>query len=196
MYKADKDDHATQCRARRMTDIQVAAELERYHDGIAHSDRRLDEYREKANRTIDQLIVGVSTGVEHTYNQRIDALKAQHAIAIDNLRTQLAAAEGDAIKKWTQAAHQYSSNLVEPPFWKRASKAFGLWLISGIPGLFATVLTTILLVGGVSLFSTNALQTTKQALKDGLDAIMVDKGGIPVSKTDEPKPASDAKKSQ
>lgn len=194
MYKADKDDHATQCRARQMNDTQLSAKLTDYHDSIAYSERRLNAYRDKATSAIDQLILEISAGVEHTFSQRIDALNAQHATEIASLQAQIAAAEEKAFQKWTHAAHQYSSNLVQDPKWLRGLKAFGLWLISGVPGLFATVLTTVVLVGVVSLFTTNALQTTKQALKDGLDAIMIDHGGIPQTKIEEPEASSDGKK--
>lgn len=161
MYKADKDDRANQCRTRGMADAQVNTELESFHDGIAHSERQLDDYRDKARRTVDQLILTVSQGVEHVYEQRIAAMEESH--------------EAEIRKKWIEwgdSAAAYGASLTKPHLAKR----FGLWLLGwiggGVSGLLATVVTTIILVGIISLTKPGIRDTARDALKNGVDTLI------------------------
>lgn len=181
MYKGDKDDQAKQCRARNMGEQAMTKELERFHDSIAHSERQLEDYRQKARRTVNGLVTRVGIRVTAQLQSHQDAMMQQHMKEIAELNNKINKAQENAFKKWTEQALDYSTHLNKPPAWKKAGKGLLIWLFSGIPGLFATVFTTVAIVGVVSLFTTNALQMTKQALKDGLDAIIVDKGGIPAS---------------
>jgi len=161
MYKADKDDHATQCRARGMTDDQVKAELESFHNGIAHSERQLEDYRDKARRTVDQLTLSVSQGVERTYNQQIIAINASH--------------KDEITKKWVEwgeNAALYSTHLTKPHTAKRVIYWILGWLAGGISGLLATVFTTILLVGAVSVTKPEIRDIARNALKSGVETLI------------------------
>ncbi|WP_261137132.1 hypothetical protein [Serratia quinivorans] len=161
MYKADKDDRANQCRSRRMTDVRVNTELESFHDGIAYSERQLDDYRAKARRAVDQLILTVSQGVESAYEQRITDMKAAH--------------EEELKKKWVEwgeNAAVYSANLTKPHFAKRFGSWFLGWISGGVSGLLATVVTTIILVGIISLVKPGIRDTARDALKNGVDTLI------------------------
>lgn len=161
MYKADKDDRANQCRSRRMNADQVNTELESFHDGIAYSDRQLDDYRDKARRAIDQLIVTVGQGVASTYEQRIIDLQAAH--------------EAELKKKWVEwgeSAAVYSANLTKLHWAKRLVFWILGWISGGVSGLLATVVTTIVLVGIISLTRPGIRDTAREALKNGVDALI------------------------
>lgn len=161
MYKADKDDRANQCRTRGMTDDQVNTELESFHDGIAHSERQLDDYRGKARRTVDQLILTVSQGVEHAYDQRITAMKASHEAEIRK-----------AWVEWGDNAAAYSAHLTKPHLAKRLGFWFLGWIGGGVSGLLATVVTTIVLVGIISIAKPGIRDTARDALKNGVDTLI------------------------
>ena len=161
MYKADKDDRATQCRNRQMNDAQMNTELESFHDGIAHSTRQLDDYRDKARRTVDQLIVTVSQGVEHIYEQRIRDLKAAHE---EELKKQWG--------KWGEQAATYSAHLTKPHWAKRFGIWFAGWIGGGVSGLLATVVTTIVLVGIISLVKPGIRDNARDVLKNGVDTLL------------------------
>lgn len=186
MYKADKDDHARQCRsARQMNESEVSEELVSYHDGIAVSDRKLNEYREKAGRMVDGLIVGVSGGVEFAYDKKLETINKNNLRDIRKLKSAHEKELKGVWSEWTNNASEFARHLTLQPWYISVPRKIGIWLISGIPGLFATVVTSILIVGCISLFTTNSLQNTKQVLNKAIDAILPDHGvDIPIQTGD------------
>lgn len=80
MYKADKDDLAIQCRARLLPEADIVVELTSFHDSIAYSERRLQDYRDKAKRAVDQLVSSVSERVAAAYDQTIATMTDEHQI--------------------------------------------------------------------------------------------------------------------
>lgn len=161
MYKADKDCLATQCRARRVSEEDIVAELSSFHDSIVYSDRRLQDYRDKAKRTVDQLAGGVSERVAAVYDQRI-------VMMINNHRLDLQ----EKWKKWGEAAALYSAYLTRPAGYARAGKGILLWLCGGLSGLLATAISTLLIVGIVSLFSASVRDTARDSLKGVVDTLI------------------------
>lgn len=161
MYKADKDCLATQCRARRVSEEDIVAELSSFHDSIVYSDRRLQDYRDKAKRTVDQLAGGVSERVAAVYDQRI-------VMMINNHRLDLQ----EKWKKWGEDAALYSAYLTRPAGYARAGKGILLWLCGGLSGLLATAISTLLIVGIVSLFSASVRDTARDSLKGVVDTLI------------------------
>ncbi|WP_137765832.1 hypothetical protein [Nissabacter sp. SGAir0207] len=196
IYKADKDELAKKCRQRNKSEDDIGIELERFHDNLADSDRRLAEYKRRANQVVEGLVRGVDSRVRAELEARENAHIRHLEQQLISVQNELTRAEETALKKWTEQAHNYSAHLNKPPTWKAVAKWIGLWLISGIPGLFATVITTIILVGLVSLFTTNALQSTKEALKASLDVLMVDHGGVPTGNINDSDSVLNEKKNQ
>lgn len=199
MYKADKDDHAIQCRTRLMSEEKISEELSRFHDSIAHSSRKLDDYRDKARSLIDELIVGVSDGVVYVYNDKIDKLNATHLKEKDALKAAfekdkaaLKAAHEKEIKKiwkdWTTKAQAFTAHLLKEPWYKAWPKGFGKWLFSGIPGLLATVFTTAAIIAGVSIFSNDGVESSRKALHTTIDTLMKDNHGMDLPPLTEPNP--------
>lgn len=188
MYKADKDDHARQCRsARKMSEAEVAQELHRYHEGIAVSQRKLNDYRDKARSSVEKLIIGVSEGLTFKYDKHIEALAKLHQKEISLLHASHARELKTVWASWTKRAARFTEHLNNTPWYIAKPKAFGLWLFSGIPGLLATVITTVMIVGVVSLFTTNSIQTTKKALFKGIDTLIPDRAvELPLLSEDKP----------
>ncbi|ENZ0268045.1 hypothetical protein ACGABU_000114 [Morganella morganii] len=161
MYKADKDDRANQCRVRGMDGDQINLDLKSFHDGVAYSERQLNDYRDKAQRTVDQLILNVSQHLETVYNKKIEEIEVIH--------------NAELKKKWVEwgdNAAVYSAHLTKPHLAKR----FGLWFLSwiggGISGLLATVFTTIILVGIISITKPGIRDTARDVLKNGVDTLI------------------------
>ncbi|WP_216649436.1 hypothetical protein, partial [Klebsiella quasipneumoniae] len=55
-------------------------ELTSFHDSIAYSERRLQDYRDKAKRAVDQLVGSVSDRVADAYDQTIATMTNDHQI--------------------------------------------------------------------------------------------------------------------
>ncbi len=161
MYKADKDDHATQCRARFLPEADIVAELTSFHDSVAYSDRRLQDYRDKAKRAVDQLVGSVSERVAVAYDQTIAAMTDVHE---SDLR--------EKWEKWGEDAALYSAHLTRPVWYLRLGKGFLSWLGGGVSGLLATVFSTLLIVGAVSLFTPSVRDTARDSLKGVVDALI------------------------
>lgn len=178
MYKADKDDHANQCRNRKMSELQITSELERYHDSIAHSQRKLDDYRDKAQRMIDEIIQRVNDGVVNLYTKNINELMKAHDKEIYALKQAHEKEIKRTLKDWNTRAEQFTAHLKKEPWYSHYPKAVLKWSISGIPGLLATVFTTVLIVGVVSLFTTNSINTTKNALFKVIDTLLPGEHGV------------------
>ena len=194
MYKADKDDHANQCRNRQMSELQITAELESYHDGIAHSRRKLNDYQDKARRMIDEVIQSVNDGVVYHYSKKIDELTTAH----NKEKHALVQAHQKEIKKtwkdWTARAEKFTAHLKQDPWYWHIPKVFLKWVVSGIPGLLATVFTTVLIVGVVSIFTTNSIDTTKKALFKGIDTLLPGEHGVDLPSVGEQKPDAEKPK--
>lgn len=161
MYKADKDCLATQCRARRVSEEDIVAELTSFHDSIVYSDRRLQDYRDKAKRTVDQLAGGVSERVAAIYDQRIVKMINNHRLDLQ-----------EKWKKWGEDPALYSAYLTRPAGYARAGKGILLWLCGGLSGLLATAISTLLIVGTVSLFSASVRDTARDSLKGVVDTLI------------------------
>jgi hypothetical protein len=161
MYKADKDDLATQCRARLLPEADIAAELASFHDSIAYSDRRLQDYRDKAKRAVEQLIGSVSKRIATAYDQTIAAMTDDH-------QTELR----EKWKKWGENAALYSAHLTRPAWYIRFGKGILSWLGGGVSSLFATVLSTLLIVGTLSLFTPSVRDTARDSLKGVVDTLI------------------------
>lgn len=161
MYKADKDDQATQCRARQMTPEQVDQALQTYHDSIAHSARQLDDYRAKAHRVVEQLIIRVSDEIENTFEERIEAMEAAHAAELNA-----------QWKKWGEQAATYSAHLTKPHWFKRFCYGFFTWIGGGVSGLLATVVTTLIIVMVFSITSPNIRDIARNSLKNAVDTVI------------------------
>ncbi|MEQ9721310.1 hypothetical protein ABQG65_08950 [Yersinia alsatica] len=163
IYKADKDDHARQCRSRDMSEAQINQELERFHDGKAYLTRQLEDYRSKAKRTIDELVVSVSDGVALVYNNQLETLKKEHQQELDGFG-----------KKWSDAALIYSTHLTTPHWGKKFLLGAGKWLAGGLAGLLATAITTIVIVGIVSFWQPNSRSVVRDGIKQGIDILVPD----------------------
>lgn len=161
MYKADKDDLATQCRARLLPEADIVAELTSFHDSIAYSDRRLQDYRDKAKRAVDQLVGSVSKRVAAAYDQTIAAMKDGHQL---DLR--------EKWKTWGENAALYSAHLAQPVWYIRLGKGVLSWLGGGISSLLATVISTLIIVGAVSLFTPSVRDTARDSLKGVVDTLI------------------------
>lgn len=161
MYKADKDDLATQCHARQVSEEGIVAELTSFHDSIAYSDRRLQDYRDKARRTVDQLAGRVSDRVAAVYDQRISMMTNNHQLDLQ-----------EKWKTWGENAALYSAHLMRPAWYVRAGKDILSWLGGGVSGLLATAISTLLIVGILSLFTPSVRDTARDALKDVVDILI------------------------
>lgn len=161
MYKADKDDLAIQCRARLLPEADIVTELTSFHDSIAYSDRRLQDYRDKAKRAVDQLVGSVSKRVAAAYDQTI-------AVMVDSHQTDLR----EKWIKWGENAALYSTHLARPVWYIRLGKGILSWLGGGVSSLFATVISTLLIVGAVSLFTPSARDTARDSLKGVVDMLI------------------------
>lgn len=161
MYKADKDDLAVQCRARQVPEAEIVDKLTSFHDSIAYSDRRLQDYRDKAKRAVDQLVDSVSERVGAAYDQTIAAMT-------DNHQTELQ----EKWKRWGQEAALYSTHLAQPVWYTRLWKGILSWLGGGLSGLIATAISTLLIVGAVSLFTPSVRDTARDSLKGVVDTLI------------------------
>ncbi|EXU74355.1 hypothetical protein [Erwinia mallotivora] len=124
MYKADKDDLARQCSARLLSDSDIVNKLTSFHENIAYSDRRLQDYRDKAKRAVNQLVDSVSERVGAAYDQKIAAM-------MDNHQSDLQ----EKWKKWGEDAALYSILLsqygisgLEKAFYPGSVAEFLAWL--------------------------------------------------------------------
>ncbi|MEW5290707.1 hypothetical protein ABW286_16225 [Erwinia papayae] len=161
MYKADKDDLARQCRARLLSESDIVNKLTSFHENIAYSDRRLQDYRDKAKRAVNQLVDSVSERVGAAYDQKIAAM-------MDNHQSDLQ----EKWKKWGEDAALYSAYLTQPVWYIRLGKGFLSWLSGGISGLVATAISTLLIVGAVSLFTPSVRDTARDSLKGVIDTLI------------------------
>lgn len=123
MYKADKDDLAIQCRARLLPEADIVVELTSFHDSIAYSERRLQDYRDKAKRAVDQLVSSVSERVAAAYDQTIATMTDEHQIDLQ-----------EKWKKWGRRCgvvqcSSYKASMVYP-VWERhfvVARWRGIW---------------------------------------------------------------------
>ena len=161
MYKADKDDLAIQCRARLLPEADIVVELTRFHDSIAYSERRLQDYRDKAKRAVDQLVGSVSERVADAYDQTIATMTNDHQIDLQ-----------EKWKKWGEDAALYSAHLKQPVWYTRFGKGILSWLGGGVSGLLATAISTLLIVGAVSLFTPSVRDTARDSLKGVVDTLI------------------------
>lgn len=161
IYKADKDDYAKQLVRRRLPESQLPAYLERYHDSIAYSERQLDHYRDKAACIIDRLVLTVSQQVQYACDRKIASLKLSHEAELD--------------KKWIEwgkNATAYSAYLAKPGWSATLMNGVIKWLLSGISGLLATLFSTLLIVGTLSLFAPEMRSAARNILKNGIDTLI------------------------
>ncbi|EBQ5799621.1 hypothetical protein DRV48_16140, partial [Salmonella enterica subsp. enterica serovar Rissen] len=158
MYKADKDDLAIQCRARLLPEADIVVELTSFHDSIAYSERRLQDYRDKAKRAVDQLVSSVSERLAAAYDQTISTMTDEHQIDLQ-----------EKWKKWGEDAALYSAHLTKPVWYTRFGKGILSWLGGGVSGLLATAISTLLIVGAVSLFTPSVRDTARDSLKGVVD---------------------------
>ena len=161
MYKADKDDLATQCHVRQVPEEGIVVELASFHDSIAYSERRLQDYRDKAKRTVDQLAGSVSERVAAVYDQRIAMMANNHQL---DLQKQW--------KIWGENAALYSAHLTRPVWYARAGKNILSWLGGGVSGLLATAISTLFIVGILSLFTPSVRDAARDALKGAVDILI------------------------
>lgn len=161
MYKADKDDLAIQCRARLLPETDIVVELTSFHDSIAYSERRLQDYRDKAKRAVDQLVSSVSERVAAAYDQTIATMTDEHQIDLQ-----------EKWKKWGEDAALYSAHLTKPVWYTRFGKGILSWLGGGVSGLLATAISTLLIVGAVSLFTPSVRDTARDSLKGVVDTLI------------------------
>lgn len=179
MYKADKDDHAIQCRTKQnLSEDEISIELIRFHDSIVHSDRKLEEYREKAHRMIDQLIVGVNEGVGFRFEELIRDLNKTHEKEIAALKITHEKECKRIWKDWTVKAEKFTAHLTKEPWYISWPKAFLKWIFSGIPGLLATAFTTAVIIAVVAIFSDNGIEASRKALHITIDTLMKDYHGV------------------
>ncbi len=161
IYKADKDDYAKQLLRRRLPESQLPAYLERYHDSIAYSERQLDHYRDKAACIIDRLVLRVSQQVQFASDQKIALLKSDHKEELE--------------KKWIEwgnNAAAYSAYVAKPRWPATLMHGFIKWMLSGISGLLATLFSTLLIVGTLSLFAPEMRSAARNILKNGIDTLI------------------------
>lgn len=161
IYKADKDDYAKQLLRRRLPESQLPAYLERYHDSIAYSERQLDHYRDKAACIIDRLVLSVSQQSQYACEQKIASLKSHHREELE--------------KKWIEwgkNATAYSAFLTKPGWSATLMNGVFKWILSGISGLLATLFSTLLIVGTLSLFAPDMRSAARNILKNGIDTLI------------------------
>ncbi|WP_052238118.1 hypothetical protein [Pectobacterium brasiliense] len=164
MYKGDKDELAVKSRQERgLSEAQIEKELQQFHDHIVISPGRLQSYRDKAQAMVDELTTRVSNRVDLSYADRIKKL------------------EQDIWLKWGERASDYSDHLQKPGFGKKV----GRWLVSGVPGLLATVVTTVIIVGGFALLSDEPTAVARKGIDKALDT-MLPRHGVDLPLGDEP----------
>lgn len=161
MYKADKDDLAVQCCARLLPEEEIVTRLVSFHESIAYSEKRLQDYREKAKRAVDQLVSRVSKKVATVCGQKIAKMANDHQIDLQ-----------EKWKKWGEEAALYSAHLKQPVWYIRFGKGVLSWIGGGVAGLFATVLSTLLIVGVVSVFTPSVRDTARDSLKGVVDTLI------------------------
>lgn len=154
-YKVDKDDVARQCRTvRHLSGDALAQELQSFHDQVAHSPRRMNDYRVKANDAIERLFLNASIKLEQAHKQQVATL------------------EQSLWNKWGERAANYSDYLKK----SRGIKRFLLWLLSwislGASGLLATSVTTLLIVGAVSFIQPQVRDVARVTLKGMVDTLI------------------------
>ncbi|MFS2221624.1 hypothetical protein [Pantoea sp. B65] len=169
IYKADKDDHAKQCRiVRRMTEEQITTELARFHDAIVHSERQLNGYRTKAKSIVDQLIVSVSERATLSCDQLLASHQQQHQKELAELWL-----------KWGERAANYSDHLIKRHWFKNLLIRVARWIGGGLSSLLATAFSTLLIVGTLSLFKPDVRDLAREALKGIVGTLIPQKPGFP-----------------
>ena len=151
IYKANKNDLAKQCRLKTaMSDSEIATELQHFHDQITLSALRQQGYRTKAREMLDELAVGIGAKLQHSWQQRLQHL------------------EGDLWIQWGDCAKRYSENVRKVQWHTALIK----WIGGGLTGLLATALSTVLVVGVVSLFTSDLRGNARQSLKSVIEVLI------------------------
>lgn len=162
LYKVDKDDLVRQgITVRQLSEQQLASERHDFHQQVAHSSRRLNDYRAKARLMVKRLVLRSALDVE-----------AKYQIQIKNL-------ENELWQTWGERAANYSDYLIKPKGVKRWLLLLLRWLSTGASGLLATTVTTLFIVGALSLFQPQLRGVARESLKGIVDALIPPVGDIP-----------------
>lgn len=145
IYKADKDDQANSHRAKGLTEDEIKAKLFDFHELIVHSPRQLQNYRDRANTLIEEVVKTISSNVENR-------LVKEHKAVTDRLDKQLKETE-------KRTLNEYHKKVINTP----ASKGFGSWAfnftVSGLSGVWASILIGIIFFGVSASFSDTETKT-------------------------------------
>ncbi|MBT0722469.1 hypothetical protein HGT70_14420 [Rosenbergiella collisarenosi] len=159
LYKADKDDQARDCRRRGLTEVEINQELSRFHNQLVASQRRLQTYRDQANKAIDTFVTAVSENIEAKFKKQQADLEKGHKQELKSHGVE-----------WLKKVNDFAETQNKQPWWKTLIK----WLLSGIPGLLSTVIVAAIIVGAVGLFNGASRGVTKQAIMDAINTLIPD----------------------
>lgn len=134
LYKNKKHLLAKKLRSANQSEEVIQQEVSRFHDQTLQTDS-INDYREKATQFLSEIIQKVQDDEKRKHQKELDVLKKKYEKDIKAESTKVFT----RIKSY-QAGH------------RTVIERLGLWLLSGIPGLFSSTLILCLFYGLTMLF--------------------------------------------
>ncbi|MCG7566545.1 hypothetical protein MHM95_09605 [Pseudoalteromonas sp. CnMc7-15] len=154
-YKKSKHDLATQLRKNNTPEEEIQEQVQSHHDSVVRSQQILDGFRNQAKT----LLTVVHSNIANDVTTR---LEREHARKVDELEKKKKKAFDDAVRQLKNSAKTYE----QASWWRRSAK----WLWNGFSGVFAAVITTVI-VGGI-LFSIATEDEKKQMTEKTVKSVV------------------------
>lgn len=186
IYKSHKEERAQRNKLNGMTDIQIKADLESWHDDIAQDRRILDTYEDKAFEIISAVIEGANQAADYRQRQLIatmqtdhqtecDFLRSTHQIQCQALQQQIEDAEATVKTNWLKHVAQWTKEQNEPIGWRKNVAAVQGWVGSSISGALGALFVALLIGGIATVLSADTRKAANSALKYVVDIALPDK---------------------
>ncbi|UKA12808.1 hypothetical protein [Photobacterium damselae] len=164
LYKAKKDERATNLRKQGKSGDEIQQKLNEYHELIASSDTDIQDLRDKALSMLEKAIEAPYHSLERKLNKKYDAEINNYRKQEEKAQKEHAVQRRKELKKLHDAIDSYTVR----PWWVSCIK----WSISGFPGVIATIITGVLIYGCFVVFGPEKTRhdVQKQVLSWALDA--------------------------
>lgn len=159
-YKQDKHETAVSLRKEGMNEEEIKQKLEDFHHQVATIPQRQENYKQKALKTIADTVTVIlspqrnkleklEVGLNQQKLQLEQEKKEMDVFIKKQVKEKIEKAEKEIRKKELKRLDKASRAVVLPKGWVR----FCCWLLSGIPGLIATIIISVLFFGCIAYFS-------------------------------------------
>ena len=140
LYKKRKTGLAEQHRADNCTEDEIKTKINEYHDMVVTGQDEILRFRSDAKRLLEDMLSKYAQEIKQEAEKKRTELITSHKKELEKSKKQLV----DSLARTAIDAKQNNLNWL---------KRLGLWLFSGVPSAAATILLTVMVLGGLAIFA-------------------------------------------